>query len=183
MPDSKKEKTRKRSYSVRNSTIHGRGVFATRKIRKGKTIIEYRGDVTSWDIASQRPDSDPENPFHTFIFELSDGRVIDAGVGGNAARWINHSCDPNCTTFEDDEGRVFIEARRKIPRGEELTYDYRLSYDGRLTKKAHAAFACRCGAPDCRGTMLLAKDEKKAKKATKVKKSATKKARKRAPRS
>jgi hypothetical protein len=178
MPDSKKEKTKQRSYSVRSSTIHGRGVFARRKIRKGKTIIEYRGEVTSWDIASQRPDSDPDNPYHTFIFELSDGRVIDAGVGGNAARWINHSCDPNCTTFEDEEGRVFIEARRKIPRGEELTYDYRLSYDGRLTKKAHAAFACRCGAPDCRGTMLLAKQKattksKQARTNTKTKKTRT----------
>jgi SET domain-containing protein len=142
-------------YVVRNSPIHGRGVFARRSIRKGKKIIEYRGDRTSWKIASRRPDSDPDNPFHTFIFELDDGTVIDAGVRGNAARWINHSCDPNCTTFEDDEGRVFIEARRAIRQGEELTYDYRLSLDGRVTKKARAALACRCGAKKCRGSMLL----------------------------
>jgi len=143
------------AYVVRISPIHGRGVFARRKISKGKTIIEYRGDRTTWKIASKRPDSDPENPYHTFIFELDDGTVIDAGVRGNAARWINHSCDPNCTTFEDDEGRVFIEARRKIRRGEELTYDYRLSIDGRVTKKAREALACRCGAKKCRGSMLL----------------------------
>ena len=158
MPETKK----KRAYTVRNSAIHGRGVFAARKLRKGKTVIEYKGDLTTWDIASLRPDSDPDNPYHTFIFELSDNRVIDAGVKGNAARWINHSCDPNCLTSEDDDGRVFIEALRKIRSGEELTYDYRLSYDGRVTRKVRAAFECRCGAEQCRGTMLLLKKKKKA---------------------
>lgn len=141
-------------YRVRNSIIHGRGVFAARKIRKGKTIIEYRGERTTWAIASRRPDSDPENPYHTFVFELTDGEVIDAGRRGNAARWINHSCDPNCETYEDADGRVFIEARRKIKRGEELTYDYRLSWDGRVTRKVREAFACRCGTSRCRGSML-----------------------------
>ncbi len=138
MPD-----TKQRNYVVRDSDIHGRGVFAANKIRKGTTIIEYKGDRTSWDVASLRPDSDPDNPYHTFIFELSDGRVIDAGVGGNAARWINHSCDPN------------------------LTYDYRLSYDGRVTRKVREAFACRCGTEACRGTMLLDKKKKKRKAARK----------------
>jgi uncharacterized protein len=141
-------------YRVRNSIIHGRGVFAARKIRKGKTIIEYRGERTTWAIASRRPDSDPENPYHTFVFELTDGEVIDAGRRGNAARWINHSCDPNCETYEDEDGRVFIEARRKIRRGEELTYDYRLSWDGRVTRRVREAFACRCGTSRCRGSML-----------------------------
>jgi len=144
----------KPAYRVRSSSIHGRGVFATRTIRKGTTIIEYRGDRTTWANASRRPDSDPDNPQHTFIFELEDGNVIDAGRRGNAARWINHSCDPNCTTYEDERGRVFIEARRTIRVGEELTYDYRLSVDGRLGKKAREAYACHCGARRCRGTML-----------------------------
>jgi hypothetical protein len=141
-------------YRVRNSLIHGRGVFAARKIRKGTTIIEYRGERTTWAKASRRPDSDPGNPYHTFIFELDDGKVIDAGRRGNAARWINHSCDPNCETYEDEEGRVFIEARRKIPRGEELTYNYRLSWEGRVTRKVREGFACRCGTARCKGTML-----------------------------
>ena len=141
-------------YRVRNSIIHGRGVFAARKIRKGKTILEYRGERTTWAKASSRPDSDPGNPYHTFVFELANGKVIDAGRGGNAARWINHSCDPNCETYEDDEGRVFIEARRKIKRGEELTYNYRLSWDGPITRRAREAFACRCGTARCKGTML-----------------------------
>jgi len=150
-------KTVKPPCIVRDSPTHGRGAFATRTIRKGECIIEYRGVRSSYDIACERPLTDPNDPFHTFMFELSDGRVIDAAVRGNAARWINHSCDPNCTTFEDDDSRVFIEARRKIPPGEELTYDYRLSVDGKLTKKERKQYTCRCGTKKCRGSLLAKK--------------------------
>ena len=104
--------------------------------------------------AVRRPDSDPDNPFHTFLFELNDGQLIDASVRGNAARWINHSCDPNCEPFEDDDGRVFIEARRTIRKGEELAYDYKLSLGGRITAKIRRDYGCHCGASGCRGTML-----------------------------
>ena len=148
-------RTTQRPYFVRNSAIHGRGVFAARSIRKGALIVEYRGQRTTWEAVNARPDSDPKNPEHTFIFETSDGQVIDAGRRGNAARWINHSCAPNCKSFEDDDGRVFIEARRTIRQGDELTYDYRLSLPGRITRKIREAYACRCGAPRCRGTLLL----------------------------
>jgi len=141
-------------YSVRRSGIHGRGVFATEKIRKGTVIIEYKGQRTSWDEAMNRPDSDPDDSAHTFLFELDNGRVIDARMRGNAARWINHSCDPNCRTFEDEEGRIFIEAKRKIRPGEELCYDYRLTVDGRLNKRERAQYTCRCGAGKCRGSLL-----------------------------
>lgn len=147
----------KKPYSVRYSAIHGRGVFATRTIRKGTVIVEYRGRRTTWEAAIEQPDSDPSNPTHTFFFSLSDGRVIDAGRRGNAARWINHSCAPNCRTFEDDDGRVFIESRRTIHAGDELTYDYRLQVDERVTRKLRAEYACRCGAKRCRGTLLDAK--------------------------
>jgi SET domain-containing protein len=142
------------AYVVRNSTIHGRGVFARRTIRKGSRIIEYRGERISVDEAERRPDSDPDNPYHTFLFELHDGRVIDAAVRGNAARWINHSCAPNCEPIEDDDCRVYIEAKRTIRAGEELSYDYQLSVAGRISAKMKAGYACRCGAPRCRGTML-----------------------------
>ena len=129
-------------------------MFATETIRKGTVIVEYKGQRASWDEAMARPDSDPDDSAHTFLFELDDGRVIDARVRGNAARWINHSCDPNCTTFEDEDGRVFIEAKRKIRPGEELSYDYRLSIDGRLSKRERAQYACRCGTAKCRGSLL-----------------------------
>ena len=153
-----------RPYIVRNSHIHGRGVFAARKIKKGTCIIEYKGERISWDEALERPDTDPDNPFHTFFFELDDGRVIDAAVRGNAARWINHSCSPNCETEEDEDDRVHIFARKSIEPGDELTYDYKLSVDGKLSKKEKAYFDCRCGKKKCRGTMLDIKKKKRKKK-------------------
>lgn len=144
---------RARPWRVLDSPIHGRGVFAARTIRKGETIIEYRGRRTTWEEASDASSGD-DDPYHTFLFSLDDGRVIDAGVRGNAARWINHCCVPNCVTFEDDKGHVFIEARRTIRPGEELSYDYRLIVDGRMSKKERASYACRCGKRGCRGTLL-----------------------------
>jgi len=145
---------KRRPYTVRVSPTHGRGVFATRGIRKGARIIEYRGARISIDAADERPDTDPGDPYHTMQFELSNGTVIDASIGGNAARFINHGCSPNCEPIEHDNGRIYIHARRTIRTGEELCYDYRLGYEGKLTKRAERAFACRCGAPRCRGTML-----------------------------
>ena len=150
----------KKSYRVRRSSIHGRGVFAAAEIPKGAQIVEYKGKRASWDEALARPDSDPDDPAHTFLFELEDGRVIDARVRGNAARWINHSCAPNCVTHEDDAGRVFVAAKRRIALGEELTYDYRLSVEGRLTRAERAQYACRCGAPRCRGSLLLPRNKR-----------------------
>ena len=148
---------KKKLHVVRNSPIHGRGVFASAKIRKGTVILEYKGKRSSWDEVMERPDSDPDNPAHTFLFQLDDGNLIDARVRGNAARWINHSCDPNCRTIEDEDGHVFIEALRKIRPGEELSYDYRLTIDGRLSKKERAQYTCRCGAVRCRGSLLYRK--------------------------
>ena len=153
---------RRKPYVVRRSAIHGRGVFATTEISRGDRIVEYKGQRATWEEAMDRPDSDPDDPAHTFLFELDDGRVIDARVRGNAARWINHSCAPNCATFEDDRGRVFIEARRRIKQGEELTYDYKLFVDGRLSRKEKAQYVCRCGARSCRGTLLFPKAPRRA---------------------
>ncbi|MGH8714483.1 MAG: SET domain-containing protein [Casimicrobiaceae bacterium] len=140
---------------IRPSASHGRGAFATRTIRKGARIIEYRGARSSWKVACERPPSDPSDPYHTLLFELADGSVIDAGLRGNAARWINHGCDPNCEAIEYDDGHVFIHARRTIRRGEELTYDYRLAFVGPISRRARDALSCRCGAKRCRGTLLL----------------------------
>ena len=76
--------------------------------------------------------------------------------GRKAARWINHSCNPNCEA-DEDEGRVFIKALRNIKAGEELNYDYGLILDGRHTAKIKKEFACRCGSRKCRGTLLAPK--------------------------
>ena len=144
----------KRRIVTRSSGIHGKGVFATRTIRKGTRIIEYRGIRSTMETVCERPLSDPDNPHHTFIFELGDGMVIDGGVNGNSARWINHSCDPNCEVFEED-GRLFIYARRTIRDGDGLTYDYRLSWDESVTERPQDAHRCGCGTAKCRGTMMV----------------------------
>ena len=155
-----KTSPKQRPYIVRNSPIHGRGVFAARTIRKGEDIIEYLGRRVTSEEADELPDSDPSNPYHTFLFELNDGRVIDAARGGNASRWINHSCRPNCEPYEDDDCRVFIAAKRTIRAGEVLGYDYKLNVPGRHTQRLLANYACRCGAPRCRGTMVEVKKKK-----------------------
>ena len=160
MPDAKPT----RPYIVRNSHIHGRGVFAARKIKKGTRIIEYKGERVSWDEALKRPDTDPDNPFHTFFFELDDGRVIDAGVRGNAARWINHSCSPNCKTEEDDDDRVHIFARSRSSPATSSPTTTSCRSTASCPRRRSAYFECRCGKKKCRGTMLEVKKKKKKKK-------------------
>jgi SET domain-containing protein len=147
-----------KSYiAVKNSKIHGRGVFVKKEIPKGAAIIEYVGERISWKEALRRHPHDPNQPNHTFYFSLKGGGVIDAKVGGNAARWINHSCTPNCEVEEikiDGVGRVFIYAKRNLMPGEELFYDYSLSLDEKPTKKLREEYRCHCGSKKCRGTML-----------------------------
>jgi hypothetical protein len=143
-------------YVVRRSRIHGRGVFAARGIPKGTRIIEYKGRRISNAAADELYPDRAGIPTHTFLFELDNDVVIDAGRGGNAARWINHCCDPNCEAVEE-EGRIFIEAIRTIAAGEELGYDYGIRLDGRLTPGEKRRWPCFCGAPNCRGTLLVTK--------------------------
>ncbi len=145
-----------RRIQARTSKVHGRGVFALQDIPKGEVIIEYTGEIITWKEAQRRPPHDPEQPNHTFFFHIDDKRVIDGGAGGNTARWINHSCDPNC---EADEvgGRIFIKSVRKIRAGEELNYDYGLIIDERYTPKLKAEYPCWCGSKRCRGTLLAPK--------------------------
>jgi SET domain-containing protein len=138
---------------VRKSTVHGRGVFATERIRKGARIIEYTGRHLPWKEAEDLPPRDPKDPYHTFLFSLDNGDVIDATVGGNESRWINHSCDPNCETYEEED-RIFVHALRGLRPGEELFYDYKMVPSERRTKKVEKEFACLCGTAKCRGTML-----------------------------
>lgn len=144
------------AIAVRHSTVHGNGVFATRKIPAGSLVIEYAGERISWKETLRRENAKPADSYHTFFFSLDDGKVIDGGSDGNDARWINHSCAPNCEAREE-EGRILIYALRDIKRGEELNYDYGLVLDERHTPKLKKAYACLCGAPNCRHTMLASK--------------------------
>jgi SET domain-containing protein len=148
-------------HIVKKSTLHGTGVFALRDIPAGTRIIEYGGKRISVEEADELPPADPDDPYHTFFFSLTSGKVIDGGNRGNDARWINHSCAPNCQAYEDSAGkRVFIKALHDIAAGEELFYDYGLVMEGRTTKKLREQYRCLCGAPECRGTMLAAPKRK-----------------------
>ena len=152
---------------VRDSNVHGRGVFATRRIEKGERIIEYLGERVSHDEADRRYESKEENDSHTFLFIVDSKTVIDAGTAGNDARFFNHSCDPNCESVVEKR-RVFIEALRAIEPGEEMTYDYQIYRDHDDPENIDEVFACRCGFANCRGTMLWPPEPKKKKKRSKA---------------
>ena len=145
-----------RRIQTRRSGVHGKGVFAVQDIAEGETLLEYVGEIISWPEALARHPHDPEQPNHTFYFTVDENHVIDALVGGNSSRWINHSCNPNCEADEQN-GRIFIKALRNIPAGEELNYDYGLVIDARYTAKLKADYPCWCGAANCRGTLLAPK--------------------------
>jgi SET domain-containing protein len=149
---SRKQRSTRR-VSVRRSPIEGRGMFALRPIRKGARVVEYIGERISHREADRRHTSEDGWSPHTMLFIVDGKTVIDATVRGNSARWINHSCRPNCEAV-DDAGRIYIEATRDIRPGEELTYDYNLLLDEPHTPAAKKAHACHCGAPRCRGTLL-----------------------------
>jgi len=139
---------------VRRSPIHGRGVFALAPIPRGTTIIEYTGDRISPAEADRREELKHPDDTHTMLFTVDKTTVIDATHRGSDARFINHSCAGNCRSYNDGK-HVFIEARRLIHPGEELSYDYRLTLGGeKLTCKLRKLYACRCGSPKCRGTLL-----------------------------
>jgi len=145
---------------VRDSSVHGRGVFATRRIEKGERIIEYLGERVSHGEADRRYESKEENDSHTFLFIVDSKTVIDAGVDGNDARFFNHSCNPNCESVVEKR-RVYIEALRAIEPGEEMTYDYQIYKEEGDPENIDEVFACRCGFADCRGTMLWPPEPKK----------------------
>lgn len=154
-------------YIVRNSKIHGRGVFASRPIRKGVKILEYTGPIVTEKEADKIGTESSNGHSHTMLFQIGKNRVINGNEGGDA-RYINHSCDPNCETVQHGD-QIFIEALRAIKQGEELGYDYHLQVSGRITEKERKEFACFCGSPKCRGTqideaLVKAQDEKDAKK-------------------
>ncbi|MFZ1691760.1 MAG: SET domain-containing protein-lysine N-methyltransferase [Flavobacteriales bacterium] len=149
----------------KRSSIHGNGVFATAPIRKGERIIEYTGKLITHDQADELYYGDISTG-HTFLFTLNDEWVIDANKGRSVARWINTGCEPNAVAYVHSEKKkrpdprkdfVVIEALRSIKAGEEITYDYGFDFEVPYTVKLLRTWACKCGSPKCRGTMLKGK--------------------------
>jgi|SRR5882757_2546886 len=153
---------------VRRSGVHGLGVFAAKAIRKGTRVIEYVGERVSHDEADRRYEEKDASDSHTFLFIVDSKTVIDAGTDGNDARFFNHSCDPNCESTVAKK-RVYIEAIRDIEPGAELTYDYQIYREEGDPENIDEVFACRCGFPNCRGTMLWPPEEPKKKRKAKQK--------------
>jgi SET domain-containing protein len=160
---------RKPWFELRRSKIQGTGAFALRAIPAGRKLIEYTGERITADEASARYDDDRVRRHHTFLFELDDERCIDARDGGSDARFINHSCEPNCEALIDGQ-RIFIHSLVDIAEGAELTYDYRYVIDGPLDAATRKLYSCKCGAPKCRGTIAVARKKKPAKKRAAAKK-------------
>ena len=159
----KQVRSRKRSraedahpFEIRPSRIQGLGAFATRRIPSGTRLIEYTGERLTPEQADARYPDTADERHHTYLFAIDDDVVIDAAVGGNDARFINHSCDPNCDAVIDD-GRIWIETIREVEPGEELAYDYAYVLEERHTPSAKRRYPCTCGAAHCRGTILTRK--------------------------
>lgn len=144
-----------RLLSLRVSPIHGLGVFAAGPIRAGTRLIEYAGERITRARADARCEDDPTDRAFSFMFTLDGRLVIDAARDGNMARFINHSCEPNCESTIEDH-RVYIEAQSDIRRGEELTYDYHLTTNGPRGRNWRTEYACYCRSPNCRGSLLEA---------------------------
>lgn len=146
---------------VRHSPLQGMGVFALKRIRKGTPIIEYLGERIT-PAESDKRYARLEKPEHTFLFTVDDRLVVDATWKGNVARYINHSCNPNCESVIERR-RIWIKAIRTIEAGEELVYDYNLELPGRRPRGWQQIYECRCGNDNCRGTLLALTDEEMAK--------------------
>lgn len=150
--------------AVRRSGIHGTGVYALRGIRKGTRIVEYTGERVSHAEADRRYQDKHIADNHTFLFIVDNRTVIDAGAGGNEARFINHSCAPNCVTVIERR-RIFIDAARSIVPGEELHYDYQIQREVGDPPDIEEIFSCHCGAKECRGTMLAPPEKRRRRRA------------------
>lgn len=148
-----------RPWVVRRSPRHGKGVYAVARIPAGSKVIEYTGELISEAEGERRYPTPPDGhdeAEHTYLLTLDAHRVIDANVGGNEARFINHSCEPNCEPIPYGD-HMWIVAIRDILPGEELAYDYAIELDEPHTPARKRRFPCRCEAKRCRGSILKPK--------------------------
>ena len=152
-------------FELRTSAIQGTGAFATRNIRKGTRIIEYLGQRISWRTADKRYDDEKMGRHHTFLFTVDD-KTVHRRRGERQRRALPQSLvRRNCEAITDRK-RIFIEARRTIRAGDELLYDYQYERTDDHTEEDEKFYACRCGSPKCRGTILAPKSPARSEHAT-----------------
>jgi uncharacterized protein len=138
-------------------------MFAARDLPAEYRLIQYQGRLLTHAQADRRYGGSIESG-HTFLFTLNDRYVLDGNEGGNSARWMNHSCEPNCqAVLHEHPGkdrrrdRIFIETLRPVRAGEELVYDYGIVLEVPHTQRLKKLWACRCGTAACTGTLLKPK--------------------------
>lgn len=141
--------------NVKNSSIHNRGVFAKRNIRKGTRIIEYLGRKMTHEQSEklyekmlEKHKENPEKYASVYTFTLDDKYDLDGNVWYNLAKYFNHSCDGNCESMSEDDGTIAIYAKKNIKKGEELTYNY--GYD----VENYEDHPCRCNTKNCVGYIV-----------------------------
>ena len=143
-------------FELRGSLIQGLGAFAKKDIPRGTRLVEYIGEKISYAESDKRYPDTRDERHHTFLFTLNSKWIIDAAFGGNESRFINHSCEPNCDAYIE-RGHIWIESIKRIPAGTELAYDYQYEYLDEYTEEDLKFYACRCGSPKCRGTIVSPK--------------------------
>ncbi|XP_034648675.1 histone-lysine N-methyltransferase 2D [Trachemys scripta elegans] len=141
----------KNNVYLARSRIQGLGLYAAKDLEKHTMVIEYIGTIIRNEVANRREKIYEEQNRGIYMFRINNEHVIDATLTGGPARYINHSCAPNCVaevvTF-DKEDKIIIISSRRIPKGEELTYDYQFDFEDDQHK-----IPCHCGAWNCRKWM------------------------------
>ncbi len=135
-----------RLYKIKKSKIDKNGLYATRDIKKGKKIIEYKGKIIS--IKKSEANSKFDNTKAIYLFNINKKYDLDGDYKFNTARLINHSCDPNCEVFGTGL-KIWVYAMKNIKKGEELSYDYGFSFD-----QDYKNYPCKCGSKKCVGYIL-----------------------------
>lgn len=152
----------KKLWQVKFSKVHGKGVFASQNINKGIKIIEYIGEKITKSEGDKRSEERIEKYLHSkktgsvYIFELNQRYDIDGSPLYNKARFINHSCSPNCKV-DIIKGKIWIISKKNIKKNEELSYDYGYEFD----KDDYLDHICRCGSRNCLGYIISSDDRQK----------------------